>query len=51
MDPFQSYLLDKINDYRDRLNNESDENIRFSIINCLEEVLEIFSQYDLNYKL
>lgn len=51
MDPFQSYLLDKIIDYRGKVNNQENEDIKWAMGNCLEELLEVFSEYDLNYKL
>lgn len=47
------YLLDKIIEYRDRFIESKDKNedIAWSMNNCLEEFIEILAYYSLNCKI
>lgn len=51
MDQFEEYLLDKINDHRERLSKTDDDSIRWSLNNCISEFLEILSQYNTKFKI
>lgn len=52
MDGFENYLFEKINDYRGRLSeNSCDPNIVWALNNCVEEFVEILSEYNLNFKI
>ena len=51
MDNFESYLFNKINDYRERIEeNKSDKAVSWCLNSTLEEFMEILSEYNLNYK-
>jgi len=51
MDNFESYLFDKIYDYRKRLEeNKDSKEVAWALSNAIEEFMEILSEYNLNYK-
>lgn len=51
MDKFENYLFNKIIDYKNRLNeNKGNYEIEWALNNCLEEITEVFSVYNLEYK-
>lgn len=51
MDKFEVYLVDKINEFRDRVKeNEGNDEVLWCLNTCLEEFMEILSEYNLNYK-
>lgn len=52
MDAFENYLFEKINNFRVKLlENSHDPEIVFVLNNCLEEFMEILSEYNLNFKI
>lgn len=51
MDGFESYLFDKISDYKQKINcNEGNNEVLWCLSTCLEEFMEILSEYNLNFK-
>lgn len=51
MDDFESYLFNKITDYKKRIDeNKGSKEVLWCLNNCLEEFMEILSEYNLNYK-
>lgn len=51
MDQFEVYLFDKINEFRKRINdNNGNDEVLWLLNSCLEEFMEILSEYNLNYK-
>lgn len=51
MDSFEMFLFDKISDYKNRLNeNKGNKELEWSLNQCLEELITILSEYNLNYK-
>lgn len=52
MDEFENYLFDKISDFRQKLKeNEGNKEVLWCLGTCLEEFVEILSEYNLNYKI
>lgn len=52
MDEFENYLFEKINTFRGKVkDNECDPNVVWALNNCLEEFMEILSEYNLNFKI
>lgn len=51
MDNFESYLFDKISDFKKRLvENEGNPEVEWFLNNCIEQFIEVLSEYNLNYK-
>lgn len=51
MDNFESYLFDKISDFKKRLvENEGNKEVEWFLNNCIDQFMEILSEYNLNYK-
>ena len=51
LDKFEVYLFNKIGDYKGRMtDNEGSPEVVWALNNCLEEFMEILSEYNLNYK-
>jgi len=51
VDDFESYLFNKITDYKKRIDeNKGSKEVLWCLNNCLEEFMEILSEYNLNYK-
>jgi len=51
MDNFESYLFNKISDYQKKLtDNKGNKEVEWCLNNCIDEFMEILSEYNLNYK-
>jgi len=51
MDNFESYLFNKISDYQKKLtDNKGNKEVEWCLNNCIDEFIEILSEYNLNYK-
>lgn len=51
MDNFESFLFDKIYDFKQKLaENEGNKEVEWCLNACIEEFMEILSEYNLNYK-
>lgn len=51
LDSFECYLFEKIVDFKKRLvENEGNKEVEWLLNNCIEQFMEILSEYDLNYK-
>lgn len=51
MDKFESYLFNKIINYQNRLeDNKGNSDIEWVLNSCIEEITEVFSVYNLEYK-
>lgn len=51
MDNFESYLFKKISDYQKKLtDNKGNKEVEWFLNNCIDEFIEILSEYNLNYK-
>lgn len=52
MDGFEKYMFNKITDFNKRVEeNNGNEDVLFCLNTCLEEFVEILSEYNLNFKI
>lgn len=52
MDSFENYLFNKITDCKNKINeNQGNKEVLWHLDSCLEEFMEILSEYNLNYKI
>ena len=51
MDKFENYLFEKIGDYKNKIaDNEGSPEVVWALNTCIEEMVEIFSVYSMEYK-